>query len=162
MRSVRYQMSAARFPVHRDRLASSSSNAVRRAQADHRVVRLAFTDDAHNVVSHRRPGTGKTHLATALGVSGITATHGCALLDELDLVNALEQEKVAGKAAAWPYRCANIDLVILDEPGYLPLARQEAPLLFHLLSKPLRAHQRDDHDQPGLRRMGPACSVTRR
>jgi DNA replication protein DnaC len=45
------------------------------------------------------PGTGKTHLATALGVSGISR-HGrrVRFYSTVDLVNALEQEKAAGKA----------------------------------------------------------------
>jgi predicted ribonuclease YlaK len=39
------------------------------------LATTAFTDDAHNVVLVGGPGTGKTHLATAIGVAGITR-HG--------------------------------------------------------------------------------------
>ncbi len=72
MRSIRYQMTAARFPIHRD-LASFDFGP---SCVDRRLIGeladLGFTDDAHNVVLIGGPGTGKTHLATALGVSGIT------------------------------------------------------------------------------------------
>ncbi len=60
---------------------------------------LAFTRQAHNVVLVGGPGTGKTHLATAIGVAGITR-HGSRVrfYSTVDLVNALEQEKAQGKA----------------------------------------------------------------
>jgi DNA replication protein DnaC len=60
---------------------------------------LSFTEPAHNVVFIGGTGTGKTHLATALGVSG-HQQHGkrVRFFSTVDLVNALEQEKAAGKA----------------------------------------------------------------
>jgi hypothetical protein len=99
------------------------------------------------------PGTGKTHLATAIGVSGITR-HGkrVRFFSTVDLVNALEQEKAQGKAGRIALSLLRMDLVILDELGYLPFSQAGGALLFHLLQA-VRAHQRDDHDQPGLRRM---------
>ena len=71
MRSVSHQMKAARFPVHRD-LAGFDFEV---SPVDRKLVSTlattAFTDDAHNVVLVGGPGTGKTHLATAIGVAGI-------------------------------------------------------------------------------------------
>ena len=70
MRSVSHQMNMAKLPMHRD-LASFDFNA---SSADARLISelasLAFTDTAQNVVLIGGPGTGKTHLATALAVSG--------------------------------------------------------------------------------------------
>jgi hypothetical protein len=82
------------------------------------------------------PGTGKTHLATALGVSGI-ARHGrrVRFFATVDLVNALEQEKAVGKAGRIAHSLLNVDLVVLDELGYLPFSQAGGALLFHLLSK---------------------------
>ena len=67
-------------------------------------------------------GTGKTHLATALGVSGITQ-HGkrVRFYSTVDLVNLLEQEKAAGKAGRLAFALMRMDLVILDELGYSAL-----------------------------------------
>ena len=53
----------------------------------------------------------------------------------VDLVNALEQEKVQGKAGQIAARLAHSDLVVLDELGYLPFSASGGALLFHLLSK---------------------------
>ena len=82
------------------------------------------------------PGTGKTHLATAIGVAGITR-HGrrVRFYSTVDLVNALEQEKAQGKAGRIAASLLRMDLVILDELGYLPFSQAGGALLFHLLSK---------------------------
>ena len=53
----------------------------------------------------------------------------------IELVNALEQEKAAGKAGRLANQLLNLDLVILDELGYLPFSQAGGALLFHLLSK---------------------------
>ena len=52
-----------------------------------------------------------------------------------DRVNALEQEKAAGKAGRIALGLLRMDLVILDELGYLPFSQAGGALLFHLLSK---------------------------
>jgi hypothetical protein len=53
----------------------------------------------------------------------------------VDLVNALEQEKAVNKAGQLAERLLRLDLVILDELGYLPFSSSGGALLFHLLSK---------------------------
>jgi DNA replication protein DnaC len=53
----------------------------------------------------------------------------------IELVNALELEKAAGKHGKIAYRLMHVDLVILDELGYLPFSQSGGALLFHLISK---------------------------
>ncbi len=53
----------------------------------------------------------------------------------MDLVNTLEQEKAAGKQGRLAISLLQMDLVILDELGYLPFSQTGGALLFHLLSK---------------------------
>ena len=136
MRSTAHQTKAARFPVHRD-LAGFNFEA---SQVDralvHKLADLSFTQDAQNVVLIGGPGTGKTHLATALGISGLTQ-HGkkVRFYSTVDLVNALEQEKAQGKAGRLALSLSRMDLVVLDELGYLPFSQAGGALLFHLLSK---------------------------
>ena len=83
------------------------------------------------------PGTGKTHLATALGVQASRASpsRSVRFFSTVDLVNALEQEKAMNKAGQLAERLLRLDLVILDELGYLPFSPSGGALLFHLLSK---------------------------
>lgn len=136
IRSIRYQMHAAKFPVHRDLAGFDFAS----SGVDHHLIaQLAdcgFTETAQNIVLVGGTGTGKTHLATALGVSGISA-HGkrARFHSTVDLVNALEQEKAAGKSGRIAYSLMQMDLVILDELGYLPFSPSGGALLFHLLSK---------------------------
>ena len=136
MRSVSHQMSMAKFPVHRD-LAGFDFEA---SSADQRLIKqlatLSFTDTAQNAVFIGGPGTGKTHLATAIAVSGITL-HGKRVRfhSTVDLVNILEREKRDGRAGRIALSLMRMDLVILDELGYLPFSQIGGALLFHLLSK---------------------------
>jgi len=61
-----------RFPVHRDMAGFDFDVSPVDRKLVSTLAATAFTDDAHNVVLVGGPGTGKTHLATAIGVSGIT------------------------------------------------------------------------------------------
>jgi DNA replication protein DnaC len=136
MRSIAHQMKAARFPIHRD-LAGFDFDV---SQVDRALIKkladLTFTDDAQNVVLIGGPGTGKTHLATALGISGLTHhSKRVRFYSTVDLVNALEQEKAKGNPGLIAMSLMRMDLVILDELGYLPFSQVGGALLFHLLSK---------------------------
>jgi DNA replication protein DnaC len=136
MRSISYQMHAAKFPVHRDLAGFVFDQAKVDRSLIMELADLSFTDAAHNVVFIGGTGTGKSHLATALGVSGITKhSKRVRFYSTVDLVNLLEQEKAAGKAGRLAFALMRMDLVILDELGYLPFSQAGGALLFHLLSK---------------------------
>ena len=134
--SVRHQMKAAKFPLHRD-LAGFDFEA---SKVDQKLVQqlstLEFTETAQNAVLIGGPGTGKTHLATSIGVAGIAAKgKRVRFYSTVDLVNELEKEKREGKAGRIALALMRLDLVILDELGYLPFSQTGGALLFHLLSK---------------------------
>jgi DNA replication protein DnaC len=136
MRKVRNQMTSARFPIHRDLAGFDFAASPVDEALIRRLATSAFTDTAHNLVLIGGTGTGKTHLATALGVAALTQ-HGKRVRfhSTVDLVNALEQEKAAGKQGRLAHQLMRVDLLILDELGYLPFSQAGGALLFHLLSK---------------------------
>ena len=134
--SVRHQMKAARFPLHRDLAGFDFEGTKVDKKLVNQLSTLDFTDTAQNVVLIGGPGTGKTHLATAIGVAGITAKgKRVRFYSTVDLVNELENEKREGKAGRIALALMRMDLVILDELGYLPFSQAGGALLFHLLSK---------------------------
>ena len=136
VRSVSYQMKAARFPAHRD-LAGFDFTQARVDEALLRRLHTGqFLDSAQNVVLIGGPGTGKTHLATAIGIEAIQHLgKRVRFFSTIELVNQLEQEKAAGKQGQLAFRLMYVDLVILDELGYLPFSQAGGALLFHLISK---------------------------
>ena len=95
----------------------------------HTLAETAFTDAAHNAVLVGGPGTGKAHLATAIGVSGIPR-HGkrVRFYSTVDQVNAVDEEAAQGQArpiATGRTRRARGDR---GERGSLPVRPAGGPL----------------------------------
>ena len=92
MRSIRWQMSSARFPIHRDLAGFNFEQSCVDRKLISELSQFSFTDDAHNVVLVGGPGTGKSHLAA--GGRGHHSTRAaCAFL----LYRGLGQRARAGE-----------------------------------------------------------------
>jgi DNA replication protein DnaC len=136
VRSLAYQMKAARFPAYKDlggfdfKCSPVSEPLIRQLHT------CEFLDSGHNVVLVGGPGTGKTHLATAIGTRAIEE-HNCRVrfFSTVELANLLEAEKQQGRSGHLAMRLMHTDLVVLDEVGYLPFSQTGGALLFHLISK---------------------------
>ncbi len=136
VRSVAYQLKVARFPAYRDLAGFDFASSEANEALVRQLHRCEFIEQANNVVLVGGPGTGKTHLATALAVQAIEHHHRrVRFFSTVELVNALEQEKACGKTGQIANRLAYADMVIMDELGYLPFSSSGGALLFHLLSR---------------------------
>ena len=94
-----------------------------------------FIAQQRNVVSVGGTGTGKTHLAIAIARSCIRTGFRGRFLNTVDLVNRLEAERRSGRPGRLADYLTRLDVVILDELGYLPFAQAGGQLLFHLISR---------------------------
>lgn len=133
-RSLRYQIKAARFPIHRDLTQFEwTETPLSQAQIE-QLATAAFMAQAHNLILVGGTGTGKTHLATALGIAAIHQGKRVRFFNTVDLVNQLQREKQLGKAGNLAKQMVQVDALILDELGYLPFPESGGALLFHLIS----------------------------
>jgi DNA replication protein DnaC len=135
-RATAYRMGNARFPVMKalgefDFAASPVNAALVRD-----LHRGNFLSDSRNAVLVGGTGSGKTHLAVAIGASCVRDREArVRFFNTVDLVNQLEAEARGGKAGRLATQLSRTDLVILDELGYLPFPRAGGQMLFHLISR---------------------------
>ena len=130
VRSVAYQLKVARFPAYRDLAGFDFASSEVNEALVRQLHRCDFIDVADNIVLVGGPGTGKTHVATALGVQAIEHHRKrVRFFSTVELVNALEQEKAQGRAGQIANRLVHSDLVVLDELGYLPFSASGAMIV---------------------------------
>ncbi len=135
VRSIAYQTKVARFPSYKDLTGFDFKSSDVNEATVKQLHRGAFMENAENVVLIGGPGTGKSHIATAIGVQAIEH-HRCKVrfYSTVELVNALEQEKALGKAGKLAEMLTKIDLVILDELGFTPLDRLLADAFYRVVA----------------------------
>ena len=80
------------------------------------------------------PGTGKTHLATGLGIRACQAGHRVLFATAAEWVARLADAHHAGRLQAELTRLGRYPLMIVDEVGYIPFEAEAANLFFQLVS----------------------------
>jgi DNA replication protein DnaC len=95
---------------------------------------LDFVEAKDNVVFLGPPGTGKTHLATGLGIRACQAGHRVAFATAAEWVDRLSEAHHQGNLHAELTRLGRIPLLVIDEVGYIPFDGEAANLFFQLIS----------------------------
>jgi DNA replication protein DnaC len=133
--SIRYRLKAAKLPATKD----LSSFVFADTPINEELVRTLHTGSflaiKRNAVLVGGTGTGKIHLALSIAAAVIRAGARGRFFNTVDLVNRLEDEARRSKAGQLADSLKRLDLIVLDELGYLPFARSGGQLLFHLINK---------------------------
>ena len=134
-RSIKYQLTIAKLPFAKE----IEEFVFEGTPINEALVRdLAggdFLAHQRNLVLVGGTGTGKTHLAVGIVRACIRGGTRGRFFNVVDLVNKLEAEARAGRQGRLADHLARLDLVALDELGYLPFAQAGGQLLFHLISR---------------------------
>ncbi|MBF5096530.1 ATPase [Azospirillum sp. INR13] len=134
-RSIRYQLGAAKLPLAKtlaefDFTASPLNEGLVRDLHDG-----GFLETQRNAVFIGGTGTGKTHMCITITANCVRRGARARFFNVIDLVNRLEAEARTGQAGKLADQLTRVDLVVLDELGYLPFSQSGGQLLFHALSQ---------------------------
>lgn len=128
-------MRLARFPHHKDFASFDYTATPVEQQAIQYLVTGEFTQKAQNLILVGGAGTGKTHIATALGTSLVQGGKKVRFFNTVDLINSLIREDKDGKSGRLQKQLMAADCVTMDELDYIPFPKSGSALLFHLIGK---------------------------
>ena len=140
-RAAQIQISISHFPFVKtiDEFDFHFQTMVNRAEIKD-LATLRFLDNHENILFYGTPGTGKTHLATALGVQAAKKRNITYFITCHDLIQTLKKAYNENRLEARLKHFAKYKLLIIDEIGYLPVDKTGANLLFQLIAKRYEQH----------------------
>lgn len=98
------------------------------------LLRGEYIDQRENILLVGNSGTGKTHVATALGIAACAQGKRVRFCDVIELVTELLEAREERTLLRLKKQLARLDLLILDELGYVPTSKVGAELLFDVIS----------------------------
>lgn len=98
------------------------------------LKKLGFIQEKQNIILIGSPGTGKTHIATGLGLEACLAGYKVYFTSVSSLVNQLKESRSERTLRSFELKFEKYDLVIIDELGYISFDKEGAELLFTHLS----------------------------
>jgi DNA replication protein DnaC len=134
-RSIRYQMGIAKLPLAKEIEEFIFKGTPINAELVRDLSSGTFLEHQRNVVLIGGTGSGKSHLAIGIARSCIRGGAKARYFNVVDLVNKLETEVKLGRQGCIADRLTRVNLLVLDELGYLPFAQSGGQLLFHLISR---------------------------
>ena len=117
------------------------------------LVQGEYLDKRENILLVGPSGTGKSHLATALGMAACAQGRKVRFFRVTELITLLLEAKEERQLLRMRQQLGKLDLLILDELGYVPASKAGAELLVRRDRHGLRAEQPDRDHQPAVREL---------
>jgi DNA replication protein DnaC len=139
-RAAQRRVKAAQFPVLKtlDTFDFGAQPSINRSLVLE-LMRGEYLSQHENILLLGNPGTGKTHLATALGHAACVQGHRVRFFSVIELVNQLLEAREDRQLQRLKKRIEEFHVLVLDEFGYVPFSKAGAELLFDVIS---RAYER--------------------
>jgi DNA replication protein DnaC len=139
-RAAERRIRAAGFPIIKtlDTFDFAAQPSIKRSLVT-QLIRGEYLDLRENILLMGNPGTGKTHIATALGHAACAHGKHVRFHTVTELVTQLLEARDNRQLERLYKRLSRYNLLILDEFGYVPFTKNGAELLFEVLS---RAYER--------------------
>lgn len=96
---------------------------------------LRFIESQENIVFYGNSGVGKTHLATAIGVTAAQNRISTYFIKCSDLMETLRKANAEGRLSERLKKICGYKLLIIDELGYLPITKEDSKLFFQLIDR---------------------------
>ena len=96
---------------------------------------LRFIEKQENIVFYGNSGVGKTHLATAIGITAAQNRNSTYFIKCAELMEALHKAQREGRFAERLKKYCGYKVLIIDELGYLPISREDSKLFFQLIDR---------------------------
>ncbi len=135
-RAINHRIQTAGFPMLRH---LDSFDWSYQPKLDEKLLRelstLHFLEEARNILFFGAPRVGKTHLAIAFGLKACQQRKRVLFTTAEQLALDLASADVSGRLVKLLENLTRLDLLVIDELGYLELSKKTASLFFQLISK---------------------------
>lgn len=135
LKAIKSQMTAARFPESKDVADFVFTGTPINCEQVMNLYGGSFVRTARTIILVGGTGTGKSHLAIAIASKSVREGFKVRFFNLVDLANQLEREKIDGHPGRLAKQIEKMDVLVLDELGYLPFSKNGSQLLFHLISR---------------------------
>lgn len=135
LKAIKTRMSIAKFPENKDLHNFIFTDTPINSEQVMNLHGGGFVQTSRNIILVGGTGTGKSHLAIAIASKAVREGFKVRFFNLVDLANQLEREKLDNCAGRLAKKMEKMDILILDELGYLPFSKNGGQLIFHMLSK---------------------------
>jgi DNA replication protein DnaC len=135
LKAIRNRMNVARFPETKDLHDFIFSDTPINQDQVMNLYSADFVKTSRNIIAIGGTGTGKSHLAISIAAKAVRKGYKARFFNLVDLANQLERDALDGAPGRLAKQMEKMDILVLDELGYLPFSKNGGQLIFHLLSK---------------------------